>query len=166
MRGQAKAVRGLAVVAVALSPFAAVDANAAVQTGGAEASGPGIALENTGGNIEIGEGRSESRVVIREPGANAGPAAPPSALARTAPAKPVAPSANANARAKAIVDAARARAQAQVDAARRQAEEAVQRARQQAEEARARSDAQSQEARARAAESHGSSSSASASYED
>ena len=158
MRGQYKAVRGLAVVAVALSPLAAVDANAAVQTGSAEASGPGIALENSGGNIEIGKGRSESRVIIRDP-ATAAPTAPPSALARTAPAKPVPASPSAAARAKAIVDAARARAQAQVDAARRQAEEAVQRAKQQAEDARARSDAQSQEARARSANSHSSASS-------
>jgi hypothetical protein len=150
----------MAVVAVALSPLAAVQAEAAVQTGDASANGPGIAVENTGGNVELGKGHTESRVVLGDPAA--GPAVDPTArLAPGAGARAVDPNAAKLARARALVDAARARAQAQVDEARRQAAEAVARAHQQAEDARARSNAQSDGARA-----HSSSASASASDDD
>ena len=159
MRGQSKAIRGLAVVAVALSPLAAVEANAAVETGDANAGGPGIAVENTGGNIEVGKGHVESRVVTGNP--SSAPAAPTGLSTLSTPAKKVAPSNDAAARARAAVDAARARAQAQIDAARRQAEEAVEHAQQQADEARARSASQSDEAHAQASDASASSHSSS-----
>jgi hypothetical protein len=127
----------MAVVAVAASPLAALSAaDAAVDTGTATANGPGIAIENTGGNVENGKGHSESRVVFGDP-SQIPPLATPKAL--STPTRKVDPAANARARAKALVDAARARAQAQIDAARRQAEEAVERAHEQADEARAHS---------------------------
>jgi hypothetical protein len=161
MRGKSRALRAVSVAAFAIAPLAAVDVtNAAVETGDANAAGPGVAFENTGGNVELGKGHSESRTVIGDPAA--GPAAPAArtlAPGLTTKAKPVIPGSDAVARAKALVEAARARAQAQIDAARQQAEEAQQRAHDQSEEARARSDAQSAEARARSEQSSGSSAS-------
>jgi hypothetical protein len=148
---------------VALAPLSAIKADAAVQTGDANAGGPGIAIENTGGNVELGKGHSESHVVLGDPAA--APAVDPTA--RLAPgagagAKAVDPNAAKLAKARALVDAAKARAQAQVDEARRMAEEAVARAHQQAEEAKAHSEAQSDAARAHSEEARTSSSSASA----
>ena len=52
-KGQAKALRGVAVAAFAIAPIAAMEASGAeVNTGDAQANGPGIAFENTGGNVE------------------------------------------------------------------------------------------------------------------
>src|SRR5438128_2546743 len=118
MSGQSratKAIRSMAVVAVALAPLSAVKADAAVQTGDANAGGPGIAIENTGGNVELGTGHTESHVVLGDPAAPA-----PDATARLAPgagagARAVDPNAAKLAKARALVDAAKARAQAQVD---------------------------------------------------
>jgi hypothetical protein len=145
------------VAAVVASPFAALSADAAVNTGSANANGPGIAVENTGGNIEVGKGHSESHVVLGNP-ADAAPLATPNGLSTLST---PAPGGDTRARVKAIVDAAKARAQAQIDAARRQAEEAVEHAEQQANDARSRSDQQSQDARAHAEESSASSSASS-----
>ncbi|MEY2426804.1 MAG: hypothetical protein QOI61_2376 [Actinomycetota bacterium] len=162
MRGQSRALRAVSVAAFAIAPLAAIDvSSAAVETGDAVADGPGVAIENTGGNVELGTGHSESRVVIGDP-ASAPAVTPPGALlAKTKAApklKPVNPAADAVAKAKALVDAARARAQAQIDEARRMAEEAQQKAHDQADEARARSDAQSSEARTRSDQSSASTS--------
>ncbi len=149
MRGTSKAIRAISVAAFAIAPLAAIDVtNAAVQTGDAVSEGPGLAIENTGGNVEFGAGHSESRVVIGDP-ASAPAVVPPSALlakTKAAPPRPVNPAADAVARAKALVDEARARAQAQIDAARQQAEEAQQRAHDQSDDARARSNAQAEAA--------------------
>jgi cell division septum initiation protein DivIVA len=147
----------MAVAAVAVSPLAALQADAAVTSGDATASGPGIAIENTGGNVEFGVGHSESKVVLGD-GGGAAPLAVPNGLS-TLSTPATDPNAAAVARAKALVAAARARAQAQIDAARAQAEQAVEQAKQQAEDARAHSDQQSADARARAESSSASASS-------
>ncbi|HUR78375.1 MAG TPA: hypothetical protein VMZ22_10535 [Acidimicrobiales bacterium] len=141
----------MAVAAVVLSPLAALEADAAVNSGPATANGPGIAIENSGGNVEMGEGHSESKVTHGDPkAAPAAPAAPGLGTSSTPAAKPaVNPAADKVAKAKALVDAARARAQAQVDAARQHAQQAVEQAHQQADEARSRGDAQSEEAKTR-----------------
>jgi hypothetical protein len=153
-------VRSVVVAAVAVSPLAALSADAAVNTGAASASGPGIAIENSGGNVEFGVGHSESKVVLGDP--SAAPAiAVPNALSTNA--APADSGASAQARAKAAVDAARAQAQAQIDAALREAQEAVARAEQQANDARARSDQQSQDAQAHAEQSSASASASSSS---
>lgn len=150
MSGQSRALRAIAVAAIAAAPLSAVKASAAVETGDARANGPGLALENTGGNVEIGKGRSETRTVVGGPiGPVAGVAPGARTVAPVVP-KPVTPANTAAARAKAIVDAARARAQAQIDEARRQAEEAVREAGRKSDEARARSDAQADAARTQA----------------
>jgi hypothetical protein len=146
MRGWSRAVRGVAVVGVVLAPFAAIDAEAAVNTSPAQAEGPGLKFENSGGNVEFGKGHQESKVTKGDP--KAAPAAPGvGTLAK--PAVPVDPAAAKTARARALVDAARANAQAQVDAARQQVEEAVEQAHDQAEAARNQSDAQTDAAQAR-----------------
>jgi hypothetical protein len=158
MPTRSNVMRGVAVAAFAVAPLAFMDPSAAaVNSGSAQASGPGIAVENTGGNVEIGVGHSESNVVTGGP---IGPVAPvgefgtlSNPAARLAPAKPVNPSADAVRRANAIVAAAKARAQAQIDAARAKAAEAVEQAHQQADDARAHSQAQSDAARQRSAES-------------
>jgi hypothetical protein len=160
VRGQ-MIMRALAVAAVAASPLAALEADAAVTTGDARANGPGIAVENTGGNVEFGVGHSESKVVLGDGGGAVPAVAAPNAL--TTRAVPAAPNASAQARAKALVDAARARAQAQIDEARRQADEAVARAKQQAEEARAHAEQQSNDAQARSENSSAAANSSSAS---
>jgi hypothetical protein len=154
----------MAVLAVAASPLAALSADAAVNTGSAHATGPGIAVENSGGNVEIGKGHSESKVVTGSPSQGPPAVAAPHALVTPAPA--VDPGADARARAKATVAAAKARAQAQIDAAKAEADAAVERAHQQAEEARAHSEQQSQEAQANAQQSSASSSSWSSSTDD
>jgi hypothetical protein len=143
--------------------LAALEANAAVNTGNALANGPGVAVENTGGNVELGKGHSESHVQIGNP-ADIPAIATPSGLSTLS--TPAAPAGDTKSRVKAIVDAARARAQAQIDAARAAAAEAVARAEQQANDARARSDQQSQDARAHAEDSSASSSSWSSSTND
>ncbi len=148
MRGASRALRVMAVAAVAVAPFAALQAHAAVETGDATAVGPGVVFENTGGNVEFGTGHSESRVVVGDPASV--PAPPDLSTLSTPRTAPHDPAAAAVARARALVDAARARALAQVEEARRQAEEAAAKARQDSEDARARSDAQSEDARARA----------------
>jgi hypothetical protein len=166
MSGQSRAQKAIcatAVVAVALAPLSALKADAAVQTGDAQAGGPGIALENTGGNVEFGTGHSESRVVLGDPAAAPATPAPLARVGGAPAAKTVDPHAAKLAKARALVDAAKARAQAQIDEARRHAEEAVERAHQQAEDAKARSAAQSDAARARSAQSDDDASSASAS---
>ncbi len=142
-------VRGLAVAAVAASPLAALEADAAVNTGTATASGPGISIENTGGNVEYGVGHSESKVVLGDGGGAAPAIAAPNALSTKA-APVVDPAASARARAKAMADAAKARAQAAVDAARLRAEQAVEQAQQQADQAKAHAAQQSQDAQTRA----------------
>ncbi|MEY2419047.1 MAG: hypothetical protein QOG90_1727 [Actinomycetota bacterium] len=149
----------MAVAAVAASPLAALEADAAVTTGTAAASGPGIAVENTGGNVEFGVGHSESKVVVGDGAKTAAPLAAPNALSAKTAAPAVDPNAGARARAKALVDAARARAQAQIDAARLKAEQAVEQARAQADEARNRADQQSADAQSRSANSSASASS-------
>jgi hypothetical protein len=147
MRAQ-KAIRGLAVAAIAIAPLAAMDpSGAAVNTGDATANGPGVAFENTGGNVEIGTGHSESKVVVGSP--ESAPAVPTGLSTLATPAKPVIPSSAALVRARALVDAARLRAQAQIDAARLKAAQAVEQAKQQADDARSRSQAQSDAARSR-----------------
>lgn len=164
MRGRIKVItRGVAVAVVAASPLAALQADAAVNSGAASATGPGIAVENTGGNVELGKGHSESHVVLGDGGA--APVAVPNGFSTLS--TPAAdPGASARARAKALVDAAKLRAQAQIDAAKRQAEEAVERAKQQAENARSQSEQQSHDAQTHAEQSSASSSSWSSSTDD
>ena len=145
-RGQA-ALRAFAVLGVALAPFAAIEAEAAVQTGPANANGPGIAIENSGGNREFGKGHQESKVTHGNK--KDAPAAPGLGTLATPTAPAVAPGADKVAKAKALVDAARARAHEQVEAANQQAEEAVERAHEQSESAGSQGDAQAEEARAR-----------------
>jgi cell division septum initiation protein DivIVA len=152
-------MRAVAVAAVAASPLAALQADAAVTTGDATANGPGVAVENTGGNVEFGVGHSESKVVIGD-GGGAAPLAVPNGVSTLS--KPaVDPNAAAVARAKALVADARARAQAQIDAARLKAEQAVEQAKSQSDNARANSDQQSQDARTRAEQNSASASSSS-----
>jgi hypothetical protein len=165
MRGRIHVfIRGIAVAVVAVSPLAALQADAAVNTGTASATGPGIAVENTGGNVELGKGHSESHVVLGDGGGAPALATPNGFSTLSTPAAD--PGASARARAKALVDAAKLRAQAQIDAAKRQAEEAVERAKQQADNARSQSDQQSHDAQTHAEQSSASSSSWSSSTDD
>ncbi|MDP1794503.1 MAG: hypothetical protein Q8K63_10250, partial [Acidimicrobiales bacterium] len=126
-------IRLIAVGSFASAPLAlnTAPATPAIFTGDATATGPGIGGENTGGNVQGGIGRSESRVVIGDPAA--APAAGPLAT----PVVPKSPAADAVDRARAQVDAARARAEAIIAEARATAEQAQQRAQQQADEAQA-----------------------------
>lgn len=153
MSGRSKGqtvVRALAVVGVAVAPFAAIEADAAVQTGGARAEGPGIAVENSGGNREIGKGHSESKVTHgNKNGAPNAPGADAGAGALATPPPTVDPTAAKVAKAKALADAAKASAKAKADAAVAHAEQVVEEAKQQADDARSQGDAQSEEARAR-----------------
>lgn len=144
-------IRLIAVGSFASAPVAlhTAPATPAIFTGDATATGPGIAGENTGGNVQGGVGHSESRVVIGDPQA-APPALPPIAT----PGVATRPAQDAAARARALVDAARARADAQIAEARARAEQAVAEAKQQADEAHARSMQQSEDSRARAEASH------------
>lgn len=143
-------LRGLAALIIPVAPIAALDtATPAISTGDAIASGPG-AVENTGGNQQLGTGESTSKVVTGSPAA--GPVAPPAAL--SAPVVPKNPAGDAVARARALVDAAKSRAQAQIDAARANAERAVEQAHQTAADAQARSAQQSDAARAQAEAAH------------
>lgn len=140
-------LRGLAALIIPVAPIAALDTPApSISTGDAIAAGP-EAVENTGGNVEVGKGETHSKVVVGDPAA--APALP-GAKALVAPVVPKNPGADAVARARALVDAAKARAQAQIDAARAQAAAAVEQAHQTAEDAHARSSQQSAEAKARA----------------
>jgi hypothetical protein len=130
---------------VALAPFAAIQADAAVNTGPALAEGPGFKFENSGGNVELGKGHSESKVTHGDP--KDAPAAP--ALGTLSTPAPVDPAAAKLAKARALVNQARANAQAQADAARQQAAEAVEKAHEQADEARNQGNSQSDAAQAR-----------------
>jgi hypothetical protein len=148
---------GLLIRLIAAGSFAAAPvalnsapATPAIFTGDAVATGPGINGENTGGNVQGGVGRSESRVVIGDP--QAAPVIPPIVT----PSVAARPAQDAAARARALVDEARAKADAQIAEARARAEAAAEAARQQAEEAHARSMEQSEQSRARAEASHSS----------
>ena len=135
-------------MALPIAPVAALDTAAPnISTGDAVAVAPN-AVENTGGNVEFGEGKVESKVVVGDP------AAKPAVAPPVVPAAPVIkknPAADAVARARGQVEAAKARAQAQIDAARARAEQSVAEAHQQAADAQARAAAQSDAARANAA---------------
>lgn len=152
MRGRSRTVlRALVVATVAVSPLAALQADAAVNTGNATASGPGISIQNTGGNVTYGVGHSESKVVVGDGGA--APLATPNNVSTLS--TPVDPGASARAHARAMVDAAKLRAQQQIDAAKAAAEAAVERAKAQADEARARGAQQSSDAQSHAESSSG-----------
>jgi len=143
-------LRLLGVAAFTAAPVAALDTNPTpeIRTGDAIGSPEEGGFQNTGGNFNLGDGKSESKTVLGDP--NAAPAAP-SILAVPPVALPKNPGADAVARARALVDAAKARAQTQVDAARAAADRAVAAAHQQTEEAKANAQAHSDAARANAA---------------
>ena len=147
-------VRALAVAAFGAAPIAALETTPVggptpgITTGDAIAEGPGIGVNNTGGNVQFG-------VVEHSDGPTLGPEVPPAdarTLAAPVPVIPKNPAADAVARANNLVAEARARIQAMVDAARAQAVAAADQARQAAAEAQARSQAQSDAARARSAQ--------------
>ncbi len=145
-------LRLLGVVAFAAAPAAALETGPtpAISTGDAIAVPADGGVQNTGGNVEVGEGEHTSTVVIGDP--SAAPALVPGTLAVVPkPGIAKAPGADAVARAKALVDAAKARAQAQIDAARAAADRAVEQAHQAAADAQAHSQQQSDAARANAA---------------
>jgi NADPH-dependent ferric siderophore reductase len=144
-------LRLLGVAAFAAAPGAALDTGATpgITTGDAVAVPPEGGLQNTGGNVEVGKGESNSTVVIGDPAA--APALPGVlAVVPKTVAPPKNPASDAVARAHALVEEAKARAQAQIDAARANAERAVDEARRTAEEAQARGQQQSEAARANA----------------
>ncbi len=133
-----------AFVAAPLS-LNSTSATPAIFSGDANASGgPGLGIENTGGNVQGGKGHSESKTVMGDP------SAAPTLAPVVTPKVVQNPGADALARARAQVAAAKAHAQQLIDDARARADAAAAAARQQADDARARSEQQSQDARARA----------------
>ena len=152
-------LRLLGVAAFTAAPAAAVGTNPtpSISTGNALAIPANGGVQNTGGNVEIGKGSSTSTVVTGSP-------APVASLAPTMPAvvpktavAPANPSADAVARARALVAAAKARADAEIAAARARAQQAVDQARATADQAQSRAQSQSDAARASAQSSSASS---------
>ncbi len=149
--GPSLLLRLFGVLAFTAAPVAAVESpTPAITTGDAVAVPADGGVQNTGGNVVVGEGESSSTVVIGDP--TAAPALPnvlpgPAVVAKGAPPAPK-PGADAVAKAKALVDAAKARAEAQIAEARAAAARAVEAALQSAEHAQAQAHAHSDVARA------------------
>ncbi len=148
--GPSLLLRLFGVLAFTAAPVAAVDSpTPAIVTGDAVAVPADGGVQNTGGNVVVGEGESSSTVVIGDPAA--APALPtvPAVVAKGAPPAPK-PGTDAVAKARALVDAAKTRAEAQIADARAAAERAVEAAQQSAEHAQAQGQSQSDAARANA----------------